>query len=164
MPLDQHLGHADDRFRLVAEEPGALDLPLEHSGVRARVVARTPVLGEQVRGHLVHADVGALGGEDRGNEELEGVGVVQGARGSGIGPLQPPHDLARPGLQLLRAFLSLLHGRRFRANSRNSSALSVFSTSAAWSQPLRATPSPISMLAMPTSECASGPTANTTPS
>ena len=56
---------------LVPEEAGRLDQLLELGAVRAGVVGRVRVLGEQRRGHLVDPLVGALRGQDGGHRQLE---------------------------------------------------------------------------------------------
>src|SRR6266699_1769945 len=97
--LQERLRHPDDRFRLVAEEPGAVNILLEDLGIRRGVVLRRLVLCEQRRGDDVDPSVRGLSGEDRRDEQLERVRVVERAHGVGVGPLEAGDDLtaARPG-------------------------------------------------------------------
>src|SRR6266571_3580655 len=97
--LQERLRHPDDRFRLVAEEPGAVNILLEDLGIRRGVVLRRLVLREQRRGDDVDPSVRGLSREDRRDEQLERVRVVERAHGVGVGPLEAGDDLAdaRPG-------------------------------------------------------------------
>ena len=76
-PLAHRLGHADDRGGLRAEEPGRHDDRFHLGAIGARVVGGGRVLGEQHRGDHVHPLVGALGGQDRRDQQLERVGEVE---------------------------------------------------------------------------------------
>ena len=77
-------------------EPGGVDHPLqlrlgdagEGGGVRAA--------GKEGGGDLVHPLIGALGGKDGGDEELEGRGEMKRAVGVGIGTLEGAEDLVGP--------------------------------------------------------------------
>ena len=109
--LDQRLGHPDDRLGLVPEESGAVDLLLENLRVGAGVVPRGTILREQGGGDDVDPCIGRLGGENRGDEQLECAGVVQRAGRVGIGLLEARDDLADPRPPLGLAFAA-------RASSR----------------------------------------------
>ena len=61
----------DDALRLVPEEPGALDDLLDVLLLRARERLDGRIAREQHRRHHVHALVGALRAQDRGDEQLE---------------------------------------------------------------------------------------------
>ncbi len=92
MVLDQGLGGGDEVFRFVAEETGGADEFFdvflfgggEMSGVR--------VFFEEGGGHHVDAHVGALRGEDGGDEELEGTVVIQFAVGVRVGGAEGLED------------------------------------------------------------------------
>ena len=72
---DEGLRHADERAALLAEEAGSLDerLHLRRVGVGERT--RRGEAGEERRCGLVHARVGGLRRQHRGNEQLERVVV-----------------------------------------------------------------------------------------
>jgi hypothetical protein len=92
MVLDQGLGGGDEVFRFVAEETGGADEFFdvflfgggEMSGVR--------VFFEEGGGHHVDAHIGALRGEDGGDEELKGTVVIQFAVSVGIGGAEFPKN------------------------------------------------------------------------
>jgi hypothetical protein len=69
--------HPDKRSRLRAEEPRRLDLRLELRGRGSRERSRVRIAGKQRRRDLVDALVGTLRRQDRGDQELVGVGEVQ---------------------------------------------------------------------------------------
>ena len=71
-------------FALLWKKPVDFTRVLQLRDLRARHLAWRGKAAEQGRGHHVHPLIGALGGEDRGNEELEGVLVVQHAARVGI--------------------------------------------------------------------------------
>jgi hypothetical protein len=95
-----------DRTGLLSEETGAAHQPLDLLRIGVGQGCGAAVVEEQLRRHLIHLLVGALCGEDRGNQQLEGRVESQGASRVGIGALKPPHDPQRPllarGLGLLR--------------------------------------------------------------
>ena len=72
------------------EEPGRADHLLELAERRAGERGRVGVPREQPGRDQVDALVGALGGEDGGDQELERVAVVE--RGGGVG-VEPRQDL-----------------------------------------------------------------------
>jgi hypothetical protein len=99
--LDQHRHGAPDRLRLLAEEPGRVDVAFQLLLRDGQVVLGAAVLLEQRRGDAVHVHVGRLGGEHHGDEQLDvrpeperdpRVGVL------GLQPLDDRHDalLLRP--------------------------------------------------------------------
>src|SRR2546425_12031511 len=176
--LHQCLCHPDDRSGLAAEESRTVDLLLEDLWIGVCEVLCRLVFREQRGGDHVDACIGRLGGENRGDEQLECAGVVQRAGRVGIGLLEARDDLADacPPLGLGLAgpapfrWGARLRGhhpaatRRARANVRNASASRVFKTWSGSSQPLRAIPRPTATLVMPPVEWASAPIENVTPS
>ena len=74
--LDERLGHADQRLRFLAEEAGGLDLLLELGRSRAPAPPRRDSAEQRRRDH-VDARVGGLRRQDRGDQQLERVPVVQ---------------------------------------------------------------------------------------
>ena len=74
---DESLRHANERFRLLAEETGREDdrLELARRGFRER--SRVGVLVKQRRRHHVHARVGRLRRKDRRHEQLERISIMQ---------------------------------------------------------------------------------------
>jgi hypothetical protein len=94
MDLNQGLGGGADIFCFVAEEAGGADEVFDilllcggkRSGVR--------VFFEERGRHHVDAHVGALRGQNGGNEELERAVVVQLAMGVGVGRAEDAEQLA----------------------------------------------------------------------
>ena len=76
-PLHQLPTTSSNRLGFVAEESRALDLLLQYRLYRRRPVLRGLVLLEELGSQHIHADVGTLGGENRCNQQLEGVRVVK---------------------------------------------------------------------------------------
>ncbi len=62
------------------------------------------VFFEEGWGDEVDADIGALGGEDGGDEEFEGVAVIEGAFGVGVEALEFGDDLGGAGDFLREGF------------------------------------------------------------
>ncbi len=77
------LRRPDDGFRFVAEEAGGLDLRLEFFGREGGEILRSGVAREKRGGDHVHARIGALGGEDGGDQQFPGAVVGEGAGGAG---------------------------------------------------------------------------------
>jgi hypothetical protein len=75
--LDERPRHADDGFRLLPEKPGLEHEAFDVGRVGAAQGARVGIPGEEGRRDHVHALVGRLRREDRGDEQLEGVSMVQ---------------------------------------------------------------------------------------
>src|SRR5215210_3134452 len=71
--LDEGSGHVLYRAGFVSEEANGPYLLLQKKRVRLRVVLRDAVFIEEHSGDLVDPDVGALGRENRGDQELEGI-------------------------------------------------------------------------------------------
>ena len=69
--LDEHPHGASDRLRLLAEEPGRIDVSLELLDGHREVVLGLPVLGEERGRHPVHVHVRRLRREHHRDEELE---------------------------------------------------------------------------------------------
>jgi hypothetical protein len=92
-----------DGARLLPEEPGAVHEPLDLAGRCGGQGARGPVAREELRRHLVHDLVGALGREDGGHEQLEGgLEPERGARVR-VGPAQAARDALRAQAALFQA-------------------------------------------------------------
>src|SRR3546814_13354627 len=77
--LDDAGGHADEALGLVLVEAGGADDLLELRRLCDREVLRSRVAGEELRRDHVDALVGGLRRQDRGGEQLVGVGVLQRA-------------------------------------------------------------------------------------
>src|ERR1019366_4794424 len=99
MTLDERLRHADDALCLVAVESGASDDLFELALYRGRECERIRVAREDIRRDHVHALVGALRAEDRGNGELERVVVVEFTVRRRIHRPEPALDLVRMRFQ-----------------------------------------------------------------
>ena len=85
MVFDQAGGTATDGFGLGAKKPGGADETLQFRiGDFGKVVGR-PASGKEGRGNLVDPLIGALGGEDRGDKQLQRVGVMKFAVSVGVG-------------------------------------------------------------------------------
>ena len=80
-PVAQCLAETEQARGLGPEESGGLDDLLDLGSIGGRVVGSRPVLGEQDRGYQIDTAVGGLRAQDRRNEELERIGVVQLAVG-----------------------------------------------------------------------------------
>ncbi len=174
--------HAHETLRLVAEEPRALDAVLQVLRLRLGQRGRVGEAREQLRRHHVDAHVRALGGQNRRDEELVGIPVVERALRVRVRLLEPADvlerdiapDLPRPLGKRLTSDEGRLwrccararshaRARRDLARSTMASASHVLSTSEGSSQPFRAMPTPISVTSSPAVECASGPIATVTP-
>ena len=83
--LDDTFAGAHDGFRFVAKEAGGADFLFEFAGIGVGEVFWRLVFLVERFGDFVHADVGALRGEDRGDQQLERVFVFQLAGCFGIG-------------------------------------------------------------------------------
>ena len=77
MLVEEHVGHADDRLRLLPKEPGLEDQPFDFDRHSRRQCTGVGVLREQRRRDHVDSQIGGLRREDCGYEQLEGVAVVQ---------------------------------------------------------------------------------------
>src|SRR5262249_44946469 len=91
----QGVGHPDDGTRLGAIEAGRADLRLEGGWRQPRPVGRGAVLLEEIRRHLVHTLVRALGRENRRDQKLEWIAEVERDLRVGIGALEEPDDFSR---------------------------------------------------------------------
>ena len=83
--VDEGLGGGADIFRFVAEEAGGADEVFEVFLARGSHAFGVREFLEEGGGHHVDAHVGALRGEDGGDEELERAVVVEFAVGVGVG-------------------------------------------------------------------------------
>ena len=101
MPLDEGPAAAEQVLCLRPEESGTADHPLDLLLTGSGKRGRGRPAAEQFRGHQVHPPVGALGRENRRQEELQWRAEVERATGGGIELSQPPgHGLpaGRAGL------------------------------------------------------------------
>ena len=94
---DQHARPVPERPSLVPEKPRRPDdrLDLFQFGVRHRFGVGPPT--EEFRRHLVDANVGALGGENRRRQQLPGRLEVQFTPSIRIGLIQQVGDREDPG-------------------------------------------------------------------
>ncbi len=90
--LDDRPAGAPDRFRLGVEEAGGSDQLLQLAS-RPGHRGGGREAAEERRRDAVHARVGALRGEDRRDQELERVGMVERAVGPGVGLVQAGEDV-----------------------------------------------------------------------
>jgi hypothetical protein len=90
--FDEFFGGAHDGFCFVAEETGGADFLFELTGVGVGEMFWRGIFFEERGRDLVDADVGALGGEDGGDEELEGVVVDEFAGGGGVHGVEAGED------------------------------------------------------------------------
>jgi len=74
---DERLGHTDQGFGLLSKEAGGLDLLFERRLARGGERRRVRILCEQRRRHHVHPRIGRLRRQDRRDEQLERVAVVE---------------------------------------------------------------------------------------
>lgn len=88
VPSDQGLSQADEVLRLVPKEARGVDEGLQFRGPRHGQGRGIGIPGEECGGGKVHPGVRALGAQDGGHHELEGVLVLQGAAGFGVGGSQ----------------------------------------------------------------------------
>ena len=92
--VDEGLGGGADIFRFVAEEAGGTDEVFEVFLARGGHAFGVRVFLEEGGGHQVDAHVGALRGEDSGDEKLKGPVVVEFAVGVGVGGAEDAKKLA----------------------------------------------------------------------
>jgi len=97
MFVDDGCGHSNKRPRFRAEEAGGLNLRLEFVSRCARERTRIRIPLEQRRCDLIDALVGALRRQDRRNEQLVGVGVMEFGVGVGVLAAERLHDPPRVG-------------------------------------------------------------------
>ena len=91
-------GHRDQVLRLVPEEPGGADQLLDVFLAVPRARARASGYRcEERRSDEIDPRVGALRREDRGHQQLVGVGVLEGAVRVRIGGLEPGQHAPRAG-------------------------------------------------------------------
>jgi hypothetical protein len=106
-----------ETLRFVAEEAGRVDHGLEFGGIGIGEVLRRLVLLEERRRNGVDHFVGALCGQNRRDQQLEGIRMVEGALGVGIGRLEPLVDPFGPKILILfsrRTWRRCLSCRPFR--------------------------------------------------
>src|ERR1700674_3594853 len=85
---DEFTCGANNGLCFIAKESRRTQFRFAFYWLESSEMLRAWVLGEQSRRHHVHADVGALCGEDGGYDEFPGALVVQGAGDVGIEPVQ----------------------------------------------------------------------------
>src|SRR6185436_13193663 len=105
--VDQRLRHADQRLRLLAEEPCRVDRFLEVRRLRLGERPRIRISLEERRRDHVDARIGRLGRQHRGDEELVGVLVLQLGVGVRMLRLEQVEDVPCPGRSLQCVLLSL---------------------------------------------------------
>ncbi len=115
--LDQGLGHANEAPGLVGVEPGRAHDLLQVGELGPGQRLRRRVAGEQRGRDHVDPDVGRLGGEDGGGQELERVVVVQLTDGVGVLVGQTAGHLTGPSLRCPRS--PHRHGNAGRAGGRD---------------------------------------------
>jgi hypothetical protein len=86
--FDEGAAASLDAPGFVAEEPELTDGIFEVGDGRGGVVGGGWILSKQGRSDPIHQFVRALGGEDGGDEQFEGIGKVEFAVGDGISALQ----------------------------------------------------------------------------
>src|SRR5437016_13537989 len=94
-----------DGLGLVAVKAGAADLRLQRVPVEAGPILWGPVLLKERRRHLIDPLVGALRGQDEGDQEFKGRGEVQRKPCVRVGSIQDPDDLQDPALLVFWCFL-----------------------------------------------------------
>jgi hypothetical protein len=114
MTLDAGRGHSKKGTGLRAKEPGRLDLRLEIVSRSRGKRAGVGITREKRGRDLVHAFVGTLRGEDRGDEQLVGVREMQFRIGVRVLRPELRHDAADIGGGLRRRRHSLAAGRNVR--------------------------------------------------
>lgn len=82
--LVQRPRHLHDRPRLLPVEARRADEAFELGQIRGGEIGGGSIAGEQRRGDLVHLGVGALGGEDRRYEQLQGIAVLERQTGDRV--------------------------------------------------------------------------------
>ena len=87
VPQDAHAGR--DVPRLGAPQPAGLDDGFDLFRLGGGQGGHPGVLGKQILHHHVDPGVGALGRQADADQQLPGVGIVQGAGGVGVFCLQP---------------------------------------------------------------------------
>ena len=95
--LHERLCHPDQRFGLGAEKAGRMDLRLEFLLRRLRQCGSGRITLEQRRRDHVDALIGRLRRQDRRDQQLKGVGVVQLGVGIRVLGLQPVEEVPRLG-------------------------------------------------------------------
>ena len=96
------LRHAEQAAGLGAEEAGGADELLDPRRVGAGEIGRRRILGEQRRGHHVHALVGRLRRENRRDEQLVRIRMIERAAHVGIELRQAFDHDRRPRLRTTR--------------------------------------------------------------
>ena len=94
--LEDTFAGADDRFCFIAEESRGANFIFQFGGIGIGEIFWRFIFLIKFLGDLIYAHVGALRGENRGNEQLEGVFVFQFAGGGGIGFVEFGEDGGDP--------------------------------------------------------------------
>ncbi len=91
--VDDPPGCADNRLRFVIEESGAADVLRQHLGRYRREVLGRWIFREQAGSDFVDALVGALCGENRRDQQLPWVPMMQRAGRVGVHTVEAPQNL-----------------------------------------------------------------------
>jgi len=105
MFLREFLTAVDDIPGFILVKAGGVDFLFEGFDIGGGIIFSGAVFFEKIFGNDVHSFIGALSGEDGGDEEFQRIGEVERALGVGIGFLQGCQNFAGAG-----SFL----GERFR--------------------------------------------------
>lgn len=101
-----------DVLRFVFVEPDPTDCVGELLRIAIRIVGWGFVVPEQIFGHFIDLFVGALGREDGGHKEFQGIGEDELAVGIGIGRLENLADAFTPSEAICFGFPG--HALRYR--------------------------------------------------
>ena len=153
---DEPLRHADQALRLVPEETSGPDDVLDLGRISYGQRRGVGIAGEQHRSDEIHPFVGALGREDGGGQQLEGIAVVEFAVGVGIFG-QKPGEGFLCGRSALAGYPPGGHQWRLRAKATKSAADRVFSTCEGSMRAFRAMPTPHETFSRPATLWASAP-------
>ena len=100
----EHVAAALNTVGFLAIETSGLNIPGQLVEVGRGIVRRRTVLLKQTARDGVDALIGTLGGQNRGNQEFQGRGEVQGALCIRIGLLQQRYDVRQTLLTVRQGF------------------------------------------------------------
>ncbi len=86
--IEKGLGHGADGFALAAKEARGVDIALQLGRIGRGIILGGAILLEEIFGHDIDTKIGALGREDRGDQQLQSVAMIEAAFGVGIRALQ----------------------------------------------------------------------------
>ena len=92
MARDEFAAAADDALGFITEKPKAVDDLLDVFGFGVGEIGGGFVFRKQLRCDHVHGFVGALGGENGGDEQLQGIAMLQLAMRFGVCAFQASND------------------------------------------------------------------------